>query len=68
MRSLASQIFRHAVQTARCERDITQDLKGALKPPEVKQYPAITDPEEFAIYYVRLTIMMGYLRRGSLSK
>ncbi len=49
MRSLASQIFRYAVQTARCERDITQDLKGALKPPEIKHYPAITDPEEFAI-------------------
>lgn len=49
MRSLAGQVFRYAVQTARCERDVTQDLKGALKPPEVKHYPAITDPEEFAI-------------------
>lgn len=47
MKSLAGQVFRYGVQTARCERDVTQDLKGALKQPPVKHYPAILDPKEF---------------------
>ena len=47
MKSLAGQVFRYGVQTARCERDVTQDLKGALKQPPVKHYPAILDPIEF---------------------
>lgn len=47
MKSMAAQVFRYAVQTARAERDVTQDLKGALKQPPVKHYPAITNPAEF---------------------
>lgn len=47
MQTFASQVFRYAVQTARCERDITQDLRGALKTPQVKHYAAIIDPVEF---------------------
>lgn len=47
MKSLAGQVFRYGVQTAKCERDVTQDLKGALKQPPVKHYPAIIDPVEF---------------------
>lgn len=47
MKSLAGQVFRYGVQTAKCKRDVTQDLKGALKQPPVKHYPAITDPVEF---------------------
>ena len=47
MKSLAGQVFRYAVQTAKTKRDVTQDLKGALKQPPVKHYPAITDPVEF---------------------
>lgn len=48
MKSLAGQVFRYGVQTARCKRDVTQDLKGALKQPPVKHYPAILDPKDFA--------------------
>lgn len=48
MKSLAGQVFRYGVQTARCKRDVTQDLKGALKQPPVKHYPAIIEPVEFA--------------------
>lgn len=48
MKSLAGQVFRYGVQTARCKRDVTQDLKGALKQPPVKHYPAITKPKDFA--------------------
>ena len=47
MKSLAGQVFRYAVQTAKAERDVTQDLKGALKQPPTKHYPAIIDPVEF---------------------
>jgi len=47
MKSLAGQVFRYGVQTAKCERDVTQDLKGALKQPPTKHYAAITDPIEF---------------------
>ena len=47
MKSVAGQVFRYAVQTARTERDVTQDLKGALKQPPTKHYPAITNPAEF---------------------
>ncbi|WP_227430376.1 tyrosine-type recombinase/integrase [Psychrobacter sp. I-STPA6b] len=47
MRSLAGQVFRYAVQTARAERDVTHDLQGALKTPEVQHFSAITDPKEF---------------------
>lgn len=47
MKSMAAQVFRYAVQTARAERDVTQDLKGALKQPPTKHYSAITKPTEF---------------------
>ena len=47
MKTLAGQVFRYGVQTAKCERDVTQDLKGALKQPPTKHYAAITDPIEF---------------------
>lgn len=47
MKWLAGQVFRYAVQTAKAERDVTQDLKGALKQPPTKHYPAIIDPVEF---------------------
>lgn len=47
MKSLTGQVFRYGVQTARCERDVTQDLKGALMQSEVNHYAAITDPIEF---------------------
>tara|TARA_R110002020_G_scaffold328071_1_gene544022 strand:- start:409 stop:1626 length:1218 start_codon:yes stop_codon:yes gene_type:complete len=46
MRTIAGQVFRYGVQTARCERDVTQDLIGALQAPTTKHHPAITDPKE----------------------
>ncbi|TCV89675.1 tyrosine-type recombinase/integrase [Sulfurirhabdus autotrophica] len=41
------QIFRYAVGTQRAERDITQDLKGALPAPNVIHRAAITEPLKF---------------------
>src|SRR5690606_22507675 len=49
MRTIAGQVFRYGVQTAMCERDVTQDLIGALQAPIVAHHPAITDPKELGI-------------------
>ena len=41
-------VWCHAVATGRAERDITQDIKKALKPHIKKNLPAITDPMKLA--------------------
>lgn len=40
----AGQVWRYAVATGRAKRDITADIRGALKPHHGKHYAAITDP------------------------
>ena len=40
-------VWCHAVATGRAERDITPDIKKALKPPIRENLPAITDPVKF---------------------
>jgi integrase len=42
------QVWRYAVATGRAERDITQDLKGALQTHKTKHFSAITEPKQFA--------------------
>lgn len=44
-----SQILRYGVATGLCERDVTHDLRGALKTPVVNHMAAITSPKEFAL-------------------
>ncbi len=39
------QIFRYAVATGRAERDITADLRGALKPVKSKNHPSLKEKE-----------------------
>jgi integrase len=41
-------IWGYAVATGRADRDITGDIRKALKPHTKKNYPAITDPVELA--------------------
>jgi len=41
-------IMRYAAQTGRAERDITQDLRGALPPTTVKHMATMTDPKDVA--------------------
>lgn len=48
VRTLVSLVFRYAIATERAERDPAADLKGALRTPQLKHHPAITDPEEAA--------------------
>ena len=38
------QVMRYAVATGRAQRDVTSDIKGALKPHHGKHFAAITDP------------------------
>lgn len=45
---LVGQIFRFAVAEGSTERDVTADLRGALKTPKKKHYAAITEPKELA--------------------
>lgn len=45
LRSTCSQIFRYAIATARAERDVAADLKGALIAPKPVHHAAITDPK-----------------------
>jgi integrase len=42
------QVFRYGVQTGRCVRDVTFDLRGALPQPVVKHMAAFTDPKDIA--------------------
>ena len=46
-KSTAGQIFRYAIASGMCERDVSADLKGALKDkPKTEHRAAITDPIE----------------------
>lgn len=45
-KSLISRIFRYGVACGYVERDITADLRGALKPVKKQHHAAITDPDK----------------------
>ncbi|MGN6357605.1 MAG: tyrosine-type recombinase/integrase, partial [Novosphingobium sp.] len=57
MRSVLSRVFRYGIATARCDRDVAADLRGALTTPKAKHHAAITDPDEVGIL---LKTMDGY--------
>ncbi len=40
------QVFRYAVATGRAMRDVSVDLRGALRPNQHTHFPALTDPGE----------------------
>jgi integrase len=46
IRAICSQVFRYAIATARADRDVAADLRGALIVPKVKHRPAITTSAE----------------------
>ncbi|MEV4783409.1 tyrosine-type recombinase/integrase [Burkholderia sp. LMU1-1-1.1] len=49
VKQLCGQVFRYAVALGLAERDVTQDLRGALSPVPPNHYAAITDPGEVAL-------------------
>lgn len=48
IKTLCGQVFRYAIPTGRAERDISADLRDALRPAETKHHPALIKPEEIA--------------------
>ena len=46
LRSTCSQVFRYAIATARAERDVAADLRGALIVPKPVHRAAVTSPKE----------------------
>jgi integrase len=56
-RVTCGQVFRYAIATARTERDISADLKGALPPVRTKHMPSVTDP---ALVGPLLRVLHGY--------
>lgn len=44
----AGQVWRYAVATGRAARDVSADIRGALKPHHGKHFAAITDPVKLA--------------------
>ncbi|WP_188645573.1 tyrosine-type recombinase/integrase [Tsuneonella deserti] len=46
MRSVLSRVFRYGIATARADRDVASDLRGALTTPKVTHLAAITTPKE----------------------
>jgi hypothetical protein len=49
MRSVLGRVFRYGIATARCDRGVAADLRGALTTPRTTHHAAITDPQEVGI-------------------
>ncbi len=54
------QVFRYAVATGRADRDISQDLRGALPPPTRRHLASITDPLEIGGLLRAIDSFSGY--------
>ncbi len=46
VKQICGQVFRYAVASGSAERDVTQDLKGALAKPVARHFAAITEPKK----------------------
>lgn len=55
--STAGQVWRYAVATGRAVRDVSADIKGALKPHHGKHFAAITDPMQLGSL---IRVIRGY--------
>ncbi|PZU07126.1 integrase arm-type DNA-binding domain-containing protein [Sphingomonas sp.] len=61
MRSVLSRVFRYGIATARTDRDVAADLRGALITPKVKHLAAITTPKEVGAL---MRAIQGYTGHG----
>ena len=53
----AGQVWRYAVATGRAQRDVSSDIRGALKPHHGKHFAAITDPMKLGVL---IRVIRGY--------
>ena len=53
----AGQVWRYAVATGRAQRDVSADIRGALKPHHGKHFAAITDPVKLGAL---IRVIRGY--------
>ena len=60
LRQTAGQVFRYAIRTGRCDRDISRDLAGALPAKRQVHYAAITDPERLGALLRDLWAYQGH--------
>ena len=60
LRSTCSQIFRYAIATARAERDVAADLRGALITPQPVHRAAITSANEASGLLRAIEAFEGY--------
>ena len=49
MRSIMGRVFRYGIATARCDRDVAADLRGALTTSRTVHHAAITDPGDVGV-------------------
>ncbi len=62
------QIFRYAIATGRAERDISADLRGALKPKKKEHFAAVTDSKAVGVLLRKLNGYQGTLVVGNALK
>jgi integrase len=60
IKQLIGQVMRYAVSTGAAERDVTQDLKGALKVAVKTHHAAITEPKEAGALMRAIYSYQGY--------
>ena len=58
--AVCGQILRYAVATGRADRDITTDLRGALKPVKEKHLASITEPKQIGRLLLAIDSYDGY--------
>lgn len=61
IRSVVGQVMRYAVACSYCERDVTQDLRGAIITPKANHHAAIIDPVELGKLLNGIDTYNGYL-------
>jgi integrase len=61
IRSVVGQVMRYAVACSYCERDVTQDLRGAIITPKASHHAAIIDPVELGKLLKGIDTYNGYL-------
>jgi integrase len=60
MRSVISRVFRYGIATARAQRDVAADLRGAITVPKTKHYGAITTAKEAGALLRAIDECSGY--------